>query len=218
MPGQGDFFFTPEEDENGNRVGDGYGGKYASDNYTFDGEPDTGFTVKDSGERQEFDSGMVRDTQKGKTNYTRVFEGVMLRRWAEHMTLAEAKYPDVAPGVANWTQAKTPEEVQRFRVSATRHFVAWLAGETDEDHAAGVFFNINGAETTRKKIQDKPLLPGGVEPPWFRSAWEDLSGAVEDELPEGDSEAEKDLQRIGKMSKVHSDDVACQACEDELHG
>ena len=116
-----------------------------------------GFEVKDSGSRQEFDSGMVRDTQEGKINYTRIFNGVMAGRWAEHMTKGEAKYPDVAPGVANWTLADSPEEVERFRQSATRHFVAWLNGEIDEDHAAGVYFNIDGAETTRKKIEDDEL-------------------------------------------------------------
>ena len=110
------------------------------------------FQVKDSGKRQEFDSGMVRDTEEGKVNYTRIFDGVMADRWATHLTLAEPKYPDVEVGVPNWTLAKTEEERERFRVSAARHFRQWLAGETDEDHAAALIFNIDGAETTARVI------------------------------------------------------------------
>lgn len=104
------------------------------------------FVVKDSGERKQFGSGMVRDTSAGKVRYHRCADGPMLRRWAEHLTRGAAKYADVAPGVANWTLADGPEELARFRESAFTHFMQWYYGETDEDHAAAVYFNINGAE------------------------------------------------------------------------
>ena len=155
------------------------------------GEGSGSYTIKDSGERQEFDSGMVRDTQEGKINYTRIFNGVMADRWAAHMTLGEAKYPDVSPGVPNWTLAKTPEEVQRFKVSATRHFVQWLNGETDEDHAAAVLFNIDGAETTAKKIKLMPVFPKSDNPYYIamvEAAWDDLT-------------AEADLQRNSEKTE-----------------
>ena len=101
----------------------------------------TEFQLKDSGERQEFASGMVRDITEDKTNYLLVFDGPMLDRWAAHMTAGAKKY-----AARNWMLASGPEEYERFRESATRHFRKWLAGETDEDHASGVFFNINGKE------------------------------------------------------------------------
>lgn len=107
------------------------------------------FTVKDSGERKQFQSGMVRDTTEGKTQYHRVFEGPMVDRWAEHLTKGAVKYPDLPTGAANWTLAAGDEERNRFIQSAVRHFVQWLRGERDEDHAAAVFFNINGAEYVR---------------------------------------------------------------------
>lgn len=110
------------------------------------------YVVKDSGERQEFASGMIRDTEEGKPDWWRLFDGVMPQRLVEHLTKGAVKYPDIAPGVPNWTQANSPEEVQRFKGSAARHFAQWLAGETDEDHAAGIVFNVNGAETTKAKI------------------------------------------------------------------
>lgn len=111
----------------------------------------TPFTVKDSGTRQEFASGMMRDTGEGKTRFWRVAAGPMLRRWAEHLGKGAKKYPDVAPGVSNWTLAEGDVEAQRFKESAFDHFMQWFYGETDEDHAAAVFFNINGHEYVRAR-------------------------------------------------------------------
>lgn len=107
------------------------------------------FEIKDSGKRQSFEGGMVRDVTEGKVNWHRVADGPMLERWAEHLTKGNVKYPDVAPGKPNWTLACGEEEYQRFRQSAFRHFMQWYNEERDEDHAAAVFFNINGAEFTR---------------------------------------------------------------------
>ncbi len=115
----------------------------------------TGFIVKDSGKRKEFNSGMVRDTEDNKTDYTALLDGPMLDRWAEHLTKAKVKYPDVAPGVANWTLAAGEEEMVRFRKSAFRHFRQWLRGDQDEDHASGLFFNVNGYEYVRTKLKGK---------------------------------------------------------------
>jgi hypothetical protein len=50
-------------------------------------------------------------------------------------------------------KAQSVEELERFRMSAARHFEQWLRGDTDEDHAAAVFFNINGAEYTRSRCE-----------------------------------------------------------------
>jgi hypothetical protein len=105
-----------------------------------------GFVVKDSGQREQFESGMVRDTATGKVDFRRVLDGPMLDRWAAHLSKGAVKYPDVAPGVPNWTLAAGPAELDRFKQSAFRHFLQWLRGDVDEDHAAAVFFNINGAE------------------------------------------------------------------------
>lgn len=113
------------------------------------------FQIKDSGARQEFSSGMVRDVQTGKADFTRVLDGPMFDRWATHLTKGETKYPDVKPGVPNWTLAAGDEELTRFKKSAFRHFRQWLRGDTDEDHAAAVFFNINGAEYVKAKTLGK---------------------------------------------------------------
>ena len=102
------------------------------------------FEVKDSGVRETFDSGMVRDTTAGKVDYLLLRDGPMLHRWAAHITKGAGKYEK-----RNWMQAQTEEEVLRFKESACRHFEQWLAGDLSEDHAAAVFFNINGVEYTK---------------------------------------------------------------------
>lgn len=110
------------------------------------------FTVKDSGVRSEYESGMKRDTNEGKIRFDLVvpenMENPMLKRWADHMTKGAVKYGD-----RNWEKAAGVEELKRFRESAFRHFMQWYLGEVDEDHAAAVYFNIQGAEYVKEKRQ-----------------------------------------------------------------
>lgn len=105
------------------------------------------YEVKDSGQRQEFSSGMVRDTNQGKTVWALIFDGPMLRRYAEHLTKGAVKYTK-----RNWMKANSAEEMERFRESAANHFAKWMAGEQDEDHAAAVIFNLNGYEYVKEKL------------------------------------------------------------------
>lgn len=108
---------------------------------------DEDFVVKDSGKRESFDSGMVRDTTEGKIDYSLVLDGPMFKRVAVHLTKGALKYAK-----RNWMKARGQEELDRFRESALRHFIAWFMGETDEDHAAAVIFNINGAEYVKDQM------------------------------------------------------------------
>lgn len=105
------------------------------------------FEVKDSGERLSFDSGMVRDVTEGKVDFSLALDGPMFDRLAVHLTKGAEKYEK-----RNWMKANGQAELDRFRESALRHFLQWYRGETDEDHAAAVFFNINGAEYVRDRI------------------------------------------------------------------
>lgn len=98
------------------------------------------FEVKDSGARKVYASGMQRDTDENKIMYDLVFDGPLFERLAQHLTKGARKYEP-----RNWMKANGPEELARFRASATRHFVQWLRGDTDEDHAMAVVFNINAA-------------------------------------------------------------------------
>lgn len=105
------------------------------------------YETKDSGERQQFASGMQRDVTEGKTKWHLVFSGPMLERWAKLMTRGAIKYDD-----NNWMKADSGDEYQRFKESAFRHFMQWYEGDEDEDHAAAIYFNVNGAEYTKGNI------------------------------------------------------------------
>lgn len=105
------------------------------------------FTTLDSGERVDFPSGMRRDTDKGKPRYDLV-DRPMLKRWAELCARGAAKY-----GPENWKLADSDEELARFQASAFRHFMQWINGEADEDHAAAILFNVAAAEHVKDKLR-----------------------------------------------------------------
>lgn len=118
------------------------------------------FVVKDSGKREEYDTGMVRDTQDGKPRFSLMrpvgvpYEVQFMTRCADHMTKGAGKY-----GERNWEKAHTQKELDRFLDSAERHMEQYLAGATDEDHAAAVWFNLNAAETVRWKMKQEQAEP-----------------------------------------------------------
>lgn len=109
-----------------------------------------GYETKDSGERQVFATGMQRDSG-AKELEPGLIPIPMLVRWAELMGRGAAKYE-----ARNWERACTPEELDRFQRSAFRHFVQWMRGDTDEDHAAATFFNIAGAEHVKARLSAPP--------------------------------------------------------------
>ena len=93
---------------------------------------------------------MVRDTTEGKTDYSLALDGPMFERYAEHLTKGAQKYAK-----RNWMKASGEAEYERFKESALRHFLQWLRGDRDEDHAAAVWFNVNGAEYVRERMLDE---------------------------------------------------------------
>ena len=105
------------------------------------------YVTKDSGERQEFGSGMKRDTQNGKPRYD-LIPTQMMKRLAELMGRGAEKY-----GERNWEKADSNEELERFKASGFRHFMQWINGEEDEDHCSAVVFNLWAYETIKKKIE-----------------------------------------------------------------
>lgn len=91
--------------------------------------------VKDSGERQEFSTGSVRDTQTGKGRYD-LLSPVFLKRLAVHYENGARKYGD-----RNWEKG---QPVLRFFDSAVRHLYSWLEGDRSEDHLAAAAWNVAG--------------------------------------------------------------------------
>lgn len=123
----------------------------------------TDYITKDSGERAEFPSGMRRDTADGKPRYD-LIPLMPLRRLADLHARGAVKYGD-----RNWELANTPEEVERFRASAFRHFADWLDGKDDEDHAIATVFNIFASLV----IEDKIKSVGPTVYRWTGTEWVD---------------------------------------------
>lgn len=113
--------------------------------------------VKDSGKRVEYESGMKRDVQDDKPDFTLLFpEGVAFNEQpltilAHHLRLGAQKY-----GRRNWEKANSKEELDRFKQSALRHLLQALSGEDDENHLSAVMFNIIAWMYTEERIgEDK---------------------------------------------------------------
>lgn len=104
------------------------------------------FVTKDSGERQEFETGMVRDTQTGKPRYDLVPVEAVERVAMLYMRGAE-KYVE-----NNW---KKGQPYSRTYASLLRHIYAWRKGDTEEDHLAAVIWN---AMSLMWYEQNKPEL------------------------------------------------------------
>jgi hypothetical protein len=95
-----------------------------------DGEP----ALKDSGQREHFPSGMVRDIRTGKGRYD-LISPYAKRRLAKIMEKGCAKY-----GERNWEQGAPAD---RFLDSCLRHLAQWQMGMTDEDHLGQAFWNLH---------------------------------------------------------------------------
>ena len=90
------------------------------------------FITKDSGKRQSFSTGMVRDVQDGKPRFDLIpTEG--LRRLADLYARGAEKYGD-----DNW---KKGQPYSRAYASLFRHLIQWREGDRSEDHIAAVIFN-----------------------------------------------------------------------------
>lgn len=90
------------------------------------------FITKDSGKRQSFSTGMVRDVQDDKPRFDLIpTEG--LRRLADLYARGAEKYGD-----DNW---KKGQPFSRAYASLFRHLIQWREGDRTEDHIAAVVFN-----------------------------------------------------------------------------
>lgn len=106
-------------------------------------------------EVMQYDSGVRRTPNEGKINWALALDGPLIKRFARHLTEGVK-----SKGKRNWMKGNTEEDLERFRESAVRHFMQWYAGETDEDHFAATLFNMNGAELTKEKREERwPVDP-----------------------------------------------------------
>lgn len=104
--------------------------------------------VTDSGKREEFATGSVRDTQEGKGRYDLIPVGP-LKRLAKHYENGAKKYGD-----RNWEKGQPSS---RYYSSAMRHLTNYMDGDRSEDHLAAVAWNAFAMmfnEETKPELND----------------------------------------------------------------
>lgn len=111
----------------------------------------TEFTIKDSGERVEYPSGMKRDIQDDKIDYT-IIPIWFLNDMARLLQAGAKKY-----GRNNWQLANSQEEWERFRASGLRHHFNHLDGQDDEPHNYMAIFNFMAEENCKRNMEKDTL-------------------------------------------------------------
>lgn len=110
-------------------------------------------SVKDSGQRQEWETGSRRDTRDGKGRYD-LIPPYFIKRLARHLENGAAKYGD-----RNW---ELGQPLSRYLDSGLRHTFCLLDGETDEDHAAAAVWNLMAYICTAEWVA-QGRLPGELD-------------------------------------------------------
>jgi hypothetical protein len=107
------------------------------------------FITKDSGQRQTWSTGSVRDVAVGKGRFD-LIPTEPLRRLAKLYERGAVKYGD-----RNWEKG---QPLMRYIDSAMRHLNCLVGGEPLEDHAVAVVWNMFGFMYTQTKVA-AGLLP-----------------------------------------------------------
>ena len=105
--------------------------------------------MHDSGNRESFSSGAVRDTADDKPRPD-LISPFALMRLGEWLRLGAEKYDE-----RNWEQGIP---IQRCIASLYRHLLAYQAGENDEDHMAAIMCN------SMFIIHNEEMIADGVLP------------------------------------------------------
>ena len=100
--------------------------------------------VKDSGKRQEFETGSKRDTRDGKGRFD-LIPPYALTRLARHYENGAKKYGD-----RNWEKG---QPLARYLDSMIRHAYKFLGGSREEDHLAAVAWNALAYIETKYRIE-----------------------------------------------------------------
>jgi hypothetical protein len=106
-------------------------------------------SVKDSGDRREFDTGSVRDVNVNKGAY-HLLPCKAIKRLAQHFQNGAKKYK-----ARNW---ELGQPLSVYMDSAMRHLFNHLDGMRDEDHLAACSWNVLCLIETQERI-NQGILP-----------------------------------------------------------
>lgn len=101
------------------------------------------FMVCDTGKRQKFVTGAIRDTNAGRGRFD-LLPAYAILRLAKHYEAGSNKYPE-----RNWEKG---QPLSRFIDSALRHLFSFMDGDRTEDHLAAVLWNVAGYVWTERQV------------------------------------------------------------------
>ncbi len=109
------------------------------------------YKIKDSGIRDELESGAVRDIRDGKGRFDLLPPQIM-RALAIHYEIGANKYAE-----RNWEKGIS---ISRYFDSALRHIFDVMDGLNDENHLMSAIWNLVCAYETILRIQQEKLPKG----------------------------------------------------------
>lgn len=112
-----------------------------------------GATLKDSGERQDFGTGSVRDLDTGKGAYD------LLQEFGIHADAMQLERGKAKYGWRNWERG---QPVSRYIQSCRRHIAYYMMGLRDEPHLSAAAWNILCAIDTVFRVK-VGLLPAALD-------------------------------------------------------
>lgn len=135
----------------------------------------THYVTKDSGQREQYETGAMRDVRGGKGRYD-LISTFATRRRAGVMERGAAKYDD-----RNWEKGIN---IMRCLDSALRHIAQYIEGMDDEDHLAQAGVNLDFALHFDEGIK-RGVYPASLDDrPRYEAPGQTLQEAVEQALSE----------------------------------
>jgi acetyl-CoA acetyltransferase len=107
------------------------------------------YALKDSGERQVFNTGAQRDIQQVEKGRYDLISPIALKRIAIILAKGAKKYSD-----RNWEKGMP---MSRYIDSSLRHLTQYIEGKRDEDHLGQAFWNLHSALHMEEQIMRKNL-------------------------------------------------------------
>ena len=165
--------------------------------------------IKDSGVREDFSTGSVRDTREGKGRYD-LISPIFTERLAKHLELGAAKYDE-----RNWEKG---QEVSRCMDSCKRHLNKYLEGHRDEDHLAAAVTNLMFIIHTEEMVRRNRLPATLIDWPNYLAEWETETeeASVPSKPHPNLPNAEEGWRYTGEFRVPGGDWFLCDAEEDGL--
>lgn len=163
--------------------------------------------MKDSGQREEFSTGAVRDSREGKGRYD-LIPVIALKRVAAVYEKGASKY-----SARNW---ETGINQSRCYDSALRHLMQYAEGLRDEDHLAQAAFNVLAMIFTEEQVNRGNLPASLMDLPSYlkKDPEANLIAALERLIP-GDPPYSAPIRGVSTRAQSIDDILPKRKCDDD---